>query len=96
MKNSNPTQCDRVLSYMMKYGGITPLDAMLDLGVYRLASRISEMRKRGYNIIDVWVEVPNRHGEKCRVKQYSLGGDTNGEEARRDDLLRDGAVPEGA
>lgn len=91
MENSNPTQCARVLEYMERHGGITPLEAMMELGVYRLASRISEMRKRGINIVDEWVKVTNRWNETCRIKRYRLGGDTNGEETRRDDLLRNGA-----
>ena len=67
-----PTQNDRILDYMHKYGGITPLDAMRDLGVMRLASRISDMRSLGYPIIDEWVTVENRWGEKTKVKCYRL------------------------
>lgn len=67
-----PTQNDRILDYMQKYGGITPLDAMRDLGVMRLASRISDMRRLGYEVIDEWVSVENRWGEKVKVKSYRL------------------------
>lgn len=72
MANSNPTQCSRILDYIAEHGGITPLEAMQELGVFRLASRISEMRKDGYAINCEWIKVTNRWGETCRVKRYSL------------------------
>lgn len=39
-----------VLDYMREYGSIEPMQALRDLGVYRLASRISDLRKDGHNI----------------------------------------------
>ena len=39
-RNERPKQVDRILDYMRRYGSITTLDAMLDLGILRLASRI--------------------------------------------------------
>jgi hypothetical protein len=41
----------------------------------RLASRISDLRRQGYNITSESVEVKNRYGEKCRIKRYSMGGE---------------------
>ena len=76
--NSNPTQTQRVLGYMENHGSITQLEALKDLGVFRLASRISELRKNGYEITSKMVKVENRYGETCRVKRYSLKGDSNG------------------
>lgn len=90
MEESKITQCSLILEWMEKNGGITSLDASVYLGIQRLAARISDLRKRGCEINDEWVTVLNRRGKKCRVKEYSLGGDTNGEETRSDDLLRDG------
>lgn len=43
-----------------------------DLGVMRLASRISDLRQRGIDITDDWLTITNRYGEKCRVKRYTL------------------------
>ena len=61
---------------------ITTLDAMLDLGILRLASRISELKKAGVPIRRDWAKVTNRHGETCNVLRYSLDGslDTPGGE----------------
>lgn len=70
--NSYPTQCQRILDYMLDHGSITQLEALKDLGVFRLASRISEMRKNGYQITSELVQVENRYGETCRVKRYRL------------------------
>lgn len=70
--NSNPTQAQRILGYIENHGSITQLEALKDLGVFRLASRISELRKKGYKIESQMVKVENRYGETCRVKKYSL------------------------
>lgn len=72
MANSNPTQCSRILDYIERFGSITQYEALRDLGVMRLASRISELRKQGYNFTCDWVNVENRFGESCSVKRYSL------------------------
>lgn len=66
------TQCERVLKYMSDFGSITQLQALQDLGVMRLASRISDLRKNGVDIEDELIPVTNRYGEKCYIKKYSL------------------------
>ncbi len=76
--NSNPTQAERVLDYITDHGSITQFEALKHLGVMRLASRISELRKNGHEIESQMVKVENRYGETCRVKRYSMKGDTNG------------------
>lgn len=68
--NVRPTQCNRIDWYIREYGSITQLEALRDLGVMRLASRISEMRKSGVDIRDRWKDVKNRFGETCQVKEY--------------------------
>lgn len=70
--NENPVQRERVLDYMIENGGITQLEALQELGVMRLASRISELRKHGHDITGEIVTVKNRYGEQCRIKRYSL------------------------
>ena len=66
------TQAERVLAYIERYGSITQYEAMLDLGVMRLAARISDLKKDGYPIKDEMVAVKNRFEENCYVKRYSL------------------------
>jgi len=73
MQHHNPTQNEMILDYMDEFGGITPLDAMRDLGVMRLASRISDLRKMGFPIESSTVKVKNRWGKQTNVSRYSLG-----------------------
>lgn len=71
-KNSNPTQAQRVLEYIKTFGSITQLEALKDLGVMRLASRISDLKKNEYPIKSEIEVVQNRFGENCYIKRYSL------------------------
>lgn len=66
------TQAERIEQYMIEFGGITQLEALRDLGVMRLASRISDMRKNGVKIVDRMIAVKNRYGETCHVKRYEV------------------------
>lgn len=70
--HSNPTQNERILNYINRFGSITQLEALRDLGVMRLASRVSDLRRQGYSIISKVEAVENRFGEKVRIKRYSL------------------------
>ena len=74
--NSRPTQCERLVEYMEKHpeSGVTQIDALNDLGILRLASRISELRSDGYVIEKEMISVENRFGEKCFVARYRLVG----------------------
>lgn len=69
------TQYDRIIEYMQKNSSITTLQAMLNIGCMRLSSRISELKKRGYNIKSEFVQDKNRYGDKVRYKRYSLISD---------------------
>ena len=69
---TKPTQNERILEYIREFGSITQLDALKELGVMRLASRISDLKKRGYNIASKTEAVKNRHEEVCYIKRYSL------------------------
>jgi len=72
MKHSKPTQNQRILDYMAEVGSITQLDALRELGVMRLASRISDLRRLGYPIVSTTDTVKNRYGESCHIKRYRL------------------------
>ena len=68
-----PTQNDRILDYIDKYGSITQDEASVHLGVKRLASRITDLKRLGYPIISEPVVVKNRFGEKSRIARYRMG-----------------------
>ena len=65
-------QREMVLDYIHEFGSITQLEALRDLGVARLASRISELKKLGYPIVSKSEAVKNRWGKKSHIKRYSL------------------------
>lgn len=65
-------QTDRVLQFMQEVGSISQIEALNELGVMRLASRISDLRKQGIDIIGKTEPVRNRYGETCYVKRYML------------------------
>ena len=67
-----PTQNERILDYIAEFGSITQLDALTDLGVMRLASRISDLKRLGYPIVSEIETVNNRFGEKCHIKRYRM------------------------
>lgn len=67
-----PSQNERILDYIGRFGGITQYEALRDLSVMRLASRISDLKRLGYPIISEMVTVKNRFGEECKIKRYSL------------------------
>lgn len=66
------TQCERILRHFKDYGSITSLEAMKEYGIMRLASRISDLRKLGYNITVTTETAKNRYGEPTSYARYSM------------------------
>ena len=66
------TQCERVLKYMKDFGSINSLQAITDLGIMRLAARISNLREAGYRIDRQIVKSRNRYGEPVYFAEYRL------------------------
>lgn len=69
----NKTQCERLLN-RMKHGPVNPMMALSELGIYRLAARVKDLRDAGHAISSESIKVNNRFGESCRVAQYRMGG----------------------
>ena len=67
-----PTQCYKVLEYMERFGSITQLDALRDIGCMRLASRISDLRAQGYAIGRRMKTSKNRYGDEVHFAEYYL------------------------
>lgn len=67
-----PNQNERILDYIERFGSITQLDALKDIGCMRLASRISDLKRLGYPIISEVETVENRFGEKVHIKRYRM------------------------
>ena len=64
------SQRDRLLDYLKKHGTINPLESWQQLGIYRLADVVLQLRKAGHNIKTEFIEVHNRFDEACRVAKY--------------------------
>lgn len=66
------TQCEKILRHMEDYGNITSLEAMQEYGIMRLASRISDLKRKGIPIRKETIRGKNRYGEAINYAQYSL------------------------
>lgn len=66
------TQNERIYDHLLAVGPLQPFVAWRELGVYRLASRINDLRKLGHKIKTKKVEVVNRWGESSYIAEYSL------------------------
>ena len=66
------TQQQLILNYIEDFGSITPMEAFADLGITKLATRISEMRKTGMRFKIESVKSKNRYGKTVRFAKYSF------------------------
>ena len=64
------TQGERILIYLDEFDSITPLDAFRDLGITKLATRISELRQEGYQFEQKYEKSKNRFGEPVHFMRY--------------------------
>ena len=66
------TQREAIIDYIDEFGSITPMQAFSDLGITKLATRISEMRKDGWKFKIEMVSTKNRYGKSVSYAKYSL------------------------
>lgn len=67
------TQTEQVRWYMQEYGSIDPMQAMRDLGIYRLGARIWDLKNiENLNISKRNKSVKNRFGKNTVVAEYYL------------------------
>lgn len=66
-------QKDKVISYLKTHKKISQREA-LQLGVYRLASRICDIKRDGVRITSERVRVKNTDGSTSIIAVYRLGG----------------------
>ena len=69
------TQRDAIIEYITEFGSITPMQAFADLGITKLATRISEMRKAGMDFKIETVSSTNRYGHTVQYAKYSFAED---------------------
>lgn len=66
------TQKEQILDYLARFNTITPMEAFADLGITKLATRVSEMRRDGIEFNIESVTSKNRFGKPVRFAKYSL------------------------
>ena len=71
------TQIERIEEYINEYGSITPMDAFMDLGITKLATRISTMIRNGYAIKKTMQRGHNRWGQPIQYMSYAWLEDTH-------------------
>jgi hypothetical protein len=64
------TQHQLILAHIDTYGSITPFEAFAEYGITKLATRISELRRQGHQIVKVFEEGRNRFGQKFHYVRY--------------------------
>ena len=69
-------QNQQVLNHLVKYGSITPRQALDRYGIMRLGARIYDLRKLGYHINKVNESGKNRLGKPCKYARYYLKGES--------------------
>ena len=66
------TQCERVIRHLNDFGTITSREAMMEYGIFRLASRISDLNKQGYKFDVTFKSEKNRYGEPTSFAVYRI------------------------
>jgi len=64
------TQHQRILQYIDDFGSITPMEAFQDLGITKLATRVSELIRDGVLIEKQQVSGKNRYGDTTHYMRY--------------------------
>jgi len=65
-------QTERVLRHMQQVGPITAMDAVREYGIMRLAARIYDLRRQGYQIVSDDDSGANREGKSANWTSYRL------------------------
>ena len=66
------TQKELIIQYMNDFGSITTIEAFSDLGITKLTTRISELRRDGYVIASKRIDKKNRYGKNVKFNRYWL------------------------
>jgi hypothetical protein len=67
-------QQERLISHFKKSKTIDPLRAWTQLGIYRLADCVYQLRKKGFEIKTEQKRVKNKFKETCIVAEYRIRG----------------------
>lgn len=71
------TQNEKVLRHLETCGSITPLDALKEYSIMRLASRVSDLKRMGYKITSEIITTKNKFEEPTHYSVYRLAEKDN-------------------
>ena len=66
------THCEIILRHLEDYGSISSLTAITEYGILRLASRVTDLKRKGHRIKSTLVASKNRYGEKIHYSVYTI------------------------
>lgn len=66
------TQNEMIIEYLKEHKTMTPIDAFYEIGCMKLATRIGELKREGYNIETKMENYVTWRGEKKRHARYIL------------------------
>jgi hypothetical protein len=66
------TQRELVIKYIEDFGSISPMEAFHDLGITKLATVVSLLKRDGYKFNTVMEKSVNRYGKKTHYCRYSM------------------------
>ena len=64
------SQYEMILDYIDRFGSISPMEAFMDLGITKLATRIGEMQRNGHEFTKTMEYRENRFGKVCHYMRY--------------------------
>lgn len=65
------TQAEAIREYIAEKGSITPMEAFYELGITKLATRISEMKKKGEEFKTTYIRHETKYGKTVTYAKYS-------------------------
>lgn len=66
------SQKDLILKYIQDFGSITAYESFIELGITQLATRIYELKEKGYEFKTSWIYKKNRYGNPIKFCKYEL------------------------
>ena len=64
------TQHQLIMAHIDTFGSITPMEAFMQYGITKLATRVSELIQQGERISKEPAEAKNRYGQTVRFMRY--------------------------
>lgn len=66
------TQRQKIVEYIREFGSITSWDAYTELGITQFATRVKELKEKGYLFKTEWESKKNKDGILVSFKRYYL------------------------